>query len=90
MLAVCVPGVSSWSQQELLSRQAGPNTGFIPFYDRKDAAASGKAHKRLSAEALRTLEAVYARTPYPPRDVVQGLYELHRINRCVGDGLCGL
>jgi len=37
--------------------------------------------KRLSGEARRSLEGVYSTTPYPPRDVVAGLYDLHRLPR---------
>lgn len=64
--------------------EANTNTGFIPFYVRKqmggDKAPGGK---RLSGEVVRTLESIYDRTPFPSADMLRGLYELHRLPRDV-------
>ncbi|KAG2436647.1 hypothetical protein HXX76_006175 [Chlamydomonas incerta] len=56
-------------------------TGFIPYFTRKQLGA--EKTKRISGEALRTLESIYDRTPFPSGDVVRGLYELHRLSRDV-------
>jgi hypothetical protein len=45
--------------------------------------AAAAALRRLPAEVNRTLEAVYARTPYPGAEVMQSLYSLHRLPRPV-------
>lgn len=37
--------------------------------------------RRLSADIVRTLESIYARTPFPPDDVIKGMWDLHRVNR---------
>ncbi|KAG2424068.1 hypothetical protein HYH02_015247 [Chlamydomonas schloesseri] len=60
---------------------AAGSTGFIPFFTRKQLGADKT--KRISGEALRTLESIYDRTPFPSADVVRGLYELHRLSRDV-------
>lgn len=57
-----------------------PDTGFVPYTERRSQ-AGGK--KRLPGEVLRTLEGVYARSPWPNKEVVAGLYDLHRLPRCV-------
>eukprot|EP00198_Chlamydomonas_reinhardtii_P010040 XP_001699377.1 predicted protein [Chlamydomonas reinhardtii] len=56
-------------------------SGFIPYFTRKQLGADKT--KRISGEALRTLESIYDRTPFPSGDVVRGLYELHRLSRDV-------
>ncbi|GFH18165.1 uncharacterized protein HaLaN_14920 [Haematococcus lacustris] len=56
-------------------------TGFIPFYTRKEMGLTDARNKRLPADALRTLEAIYERTPFPSNEVVKGMWDLHRINR---------
>jgi hypothetical protein len=58
-----------------------PDTGFVPYTERRGQ-AGGK--KRLPGEVLRTLEGVYARSPWPNKEVVAGLYDLHRLPRWVG------
>jgi hypothetical protein len=61
-----------------------PNTGYVPFAARRDAAAAGaggRKGKRLPAEVLRTLEGVYSRSPWPSKEVVAGLFDLHRLPR---------
>lgn len=65
-----------------LQEQNGPqSTGFIPFYLRKQLGVDKQ--KRISGSALRTLESVYDRTPFPSADVIKGLYELHRVQKDV-------
>jgi hypothetical protein len=62
-----------------------PNTGYVPFGARRDAAAAGgRKGRRLPAEVLRTLEGVYGRSPWPSKEVVAGLFDLHRLPRWVG------
>uniref|UniRef100_A0A383VKY2 Homeobox domain-containing protein n=1 Tax=Tetradesmus obliquus TaxID=3088 RepID=A0A383VKY2_TETOB len=62
-----------------------PDTGYIPFAARRDAAAaaggSSRKGRRLPAEVLRTLEGVYSRSPWPSKEVVAGLFDLHRLPR---------
>lgn len=64
---------------------SNPDTGFIPYVERRSAAAAGASSshsgRRLSGEVLRTLEGVYNRSPWPSRDVVQGVFELHKLHR---------
>ncbi|KAF5831338.1 hypothetical protein DUNSADRAFT_13277, partial [Dunaliella salina] len=55
--------------------------GFIPFYTRKEMGLTDIKSKKLSANALRTMESVYARTPFPSGDVIDGLWDLHKISR---------
>jgi len=55
--------------------------GFIPFYTRKEMGLTDTKTKKLSANALRTMESVYARTPFPSSDVIDGLWDLHKISR---------
>eukprot|EP00798_Chlamydomonas_sp_ICE-L_P016180 gene16180-22340_t len=57
--------------------------GFIPYYTRKemgqDPGAKGK--KRLSADTMRTLESIYQRTDFPSKDIIKGLWDLHKLPR---------
>ncbi|GFH27782.1 uncharacterized protein HaLaN_26162 [Haematococcus lacustris] len=48
---------------------------------RKEMGLTDARNKRLPADALRTLEAIYERTPFPSNEVVKGMWDLHRINR---------
>ncbi|EFJ40069.1 homeodomain protein, partial [Volvox carteri f. nagariensis] len=62
--------------------EAAPSSGFIPYYLRKQQQQQGgDKPRKLKGEVLRTLEAIYDRTPFPSADVVRGLYELHRLPR---------
>jgi hypothetical protein len=85
-------------QQQQLARSAAlpfsgrnADTGFVPFAQRRGAAAAAgagvpgapKTARRLPAEVLRTLEGVYGRSPWPGRETVAGLFDLHRLPRCV-------
>jgi hypothetical protein len=64
--------------------ERNPNTGYVPFAARRDAAAAGgRKGRRLPAEVLRTLEGVYGRSPWPSKEVVAGLFDLHRLPRWV-------
>lgn len=38
---------------------------------RKELGLTDTKNKRLSADALRTMESVYQRTPFPSRDVIK-------------------
>eukprot|EP00967_Tisochrysis_lutea_P122479 scaffold202689_cov27-Tisochrysis_lutea.AAC.1 len=48
---------------------------------RKEMGLTDTKTKKLSANALRTMESVYARTPFPSSDVIDGLWDLHKISR---------
>ncbi|GIL56475.1 hypothetical protein Vafri_11831 [Volvox africanus] len=61
------------------SAQGAAPTGFVPFYLRKQQGQDKQ--RRLRGEVVRTLEAVYDRTPFPSADVLRGLFELHRVTR---------
>jgi hypothetical protein len=81
-----------WQEQEQLQPRSSPatqglpfsgknpDTGFVPYTERRGQAGS---KKRLPGEVLRTLEGVYARSPWPNKEVVAGLYDLHRLPRWV-------
>jgi hypothetical protein len=83
-----VQPMQSWPQQQQQQQQQqvlpfsgkGPDTGFLPFSERRGGSRGGK---RLSGEVQRTLEGVYARSPWPNKEVVAGLFDLHRIPRYV-------
>lgn len=78
-------------QQGLPFSGKNPDTGFLPFSERRaqgdrsssSSSSSSTRGKRLSGEVLRTLENVYGRSPWPNKDIVAGLYDLHRLPRCV-------
>jgi hypothetical protein len=75
--AAAVPATLPFSERN-------PNTGYVPFAARRDAAAAGgRKGRRLPAEVLRTLEGVYGRSPWPSKEVVAGLFDLHRLPRWV-------
>ncbi|KAG2497710.1 hypothetical protein HYH03_004447 [Edaphochlamys debaryana] len=70
------------AREQGVAGRAGPgeSSGFVPYYVRKQlGGADTTPGKRISGEAMRTLEAVYDRTPFPPQDVMRGLQELHRL-----------
>lgn len=67
---------SSTAPGSLLAPVKGPDTGFIPFKQRHSTGP-----KRLAADALRTLESLYARSPYPSKDLMQSVCDMHRIPR---------
>lgn len=79
----------SQAQQGLPFSGKNPDTGFLPFSERRAqgdrSSSSSTKGKRLSGEVLRTLERVYGRSPWPNKDIVAGLYDLHRLPRCVLD-----
>ncbi|GLI60056.1 hypothetical protein VaNZ11_001908 [Volvox africanus] len=70
---------STASPSSSSSGPAAAPTGFVPFYLRKQQGQDKQ--RRLRGEVLRTLEAVYDRTPFPSADVLRGLFELHRVPR---------
>jgi hypothetical protein len=100
------PGNSSSSRADAAAAAAAPaalpfsernpNTGYVPFAARRDAAAAGgRKGRRLPAEVLRTLEGVYGRSPWPSKEVVAGLFDLHRLPRwvlylCAGGSILGV
>ena len=63
----------------LLASQKGPDTGFVPFHQRARGGAQGP--RRLAADALRTLESLYGRSPYPSKAVLQSICDMHRLPR---------
>jgi hypothetical protein len=67
-------------QQGLPFSGKNPDTGFLPYTERR---GSSSGRKRLSGEVLRTLEGVYARSPWPNKEIVAGLFDLHRLPRWV-------
>ncbi|GIL83844.1 hypothetical protein Vretimale_10864 [Volvox reticuliferus] len=70
---------SATSSSSSSSGQEAAPTGFVPFYLRKQQGQDKQ--RRLKGEVLRTLEAIYDRTPFPSADVLRGLFELHRVSR---------
>eukprot|EP00879_Flechtneria_rotunda_P019296 GHRR01020265.1.p1 GENE.GHRR01020265.1~~GHRR01020265.1.p1 ORF type:complete len:326 (+),score=132.15 GHRR01020265.1:213-1190(+) len=73
------------ANQQLPLSSPNPNTGFVPYADRRagGAVVGSQKGRRLPAEVLRTLEGVYDRSPWPSKEVVAGLFDLHRLPRWV-------
>jgi hypothetical protein len=62
----------------LLQPVKGKDTGYIPFGQR---GRGDGGPRRLAADVLRTLEALYVRSPYPSKDMVQSFCDMHRVPR---------
>jgi len=71
-------GARDWYAGGGRVRAEAEPAGFVPYYERKSL---GLDRKKMAAEVGRTLEAVYARTPYPAPHTLKSLGELHRLPR---------
>jgi hypothetical protein len=86
-------------QQQLPFSSKNADTGFLPFNELRSqraggssttsSASAGTRRGRLPGEVLRSLEGVYSRSPWPNREVVSGLFDLHRLSRWVVGGSGG-
>ncbi|WIA18705.1 hypothetical protein OEZ85_003406 [Tetradesmus obliquus] len=71
-----------WQEERLLLAAAGSKKKMQVQALATDLGLdSSRKGKRLPAEVLRTLEGVYSRSPWPSKEVVAGLFDLHRLPR---------